>query len=98
MSTTRCATVIMRVLVRSRVAPVVLTALNLLLDTSHLLTAVLIALAELVVAFLPDESGQHRLHLVDVDALAELLGDRLAVAGDPDLELGVHVEVAGRLH
>jgi hypothetical protein len=50
MSTTRCATVIMRVLVRSRVAPVILTALNVLLDTSHLLTALLVALAEIAVA------------------------------------------------
>lgn len=47
MSTTRCATVIMRVLVRSRVAPAALTALNLLLDTSHLLTALLVVLAEI---------------------------------------------------
>jgi hypothetical protein len=50
MSTTRCATVILRVLVRSRVAPVILTALNVLLDTSHLLTALLVALAEVAVA------------------------------------------------
>src|SRR5689334_15572549 len=50
MSTTRCATVITRVLVRSRFAPAFLTALNILLDTSHLVTALLVALAEVVVA------------------------------------------------
>ncbi|GGU31912.1 hypothetical protein [Lentzea flava] len=50
MSTTRCATVITRVLVRSRFAPAVLTALNVLLDTSHLVTALLVALAEIAVA------------------------------------------------
>lgn len=50
MSTTRCAGVITRVLVRSRFAPAVLTALNVLLDTSHLVTALLVALAEVVVA------------------------------------------------
>ena len=49
MSTTRCAVVITRVLVRSRFAPVVLTALNILLDTSHLVTALLVALAEIAV-------------------------------------------------
>ncbi|GAB2848239.1 hypothetical protein [Lentzea nigeriaca] len=50
MSTTRCATVITRVLVRSRFAPAALTALNILLDTSHLVTALLVALAEIAVA------------------------------------------------
>ncbi|NKE60095.1 hypothetical protein FXN61_26165 [Lentzea sp. PSKA42] len=50
MSTTRCATVIMRVLVRSRVAPAILTALNVLLDTSHLVTAIVVVLAEIAVA------------------------------------------------
>ncbi|MCP2250062.1 hypothetical protein [Lentzea aerocolonigenes] len=49
MSTTRCATVIMRVLVRSRVAPAVLTVLNILLDTSTVVTALLLGLAEIVV-------------------------------------------------
>lgn len=49
MSTTRCATVITRVLVRSRFAPAVLTVLNILLDTSHLATALLVALAEIAV-------------------------------------------------
>ena len=47
MSTTRCATVIMRVLVRSRVAPAALAALNVLLDTSHVLTALLVTLVEI---------------------------------------------------
>ena len=50
MSTTRCATVITRVLVRSRFAPGILTLLNLLLDTSHVVTALLVALAEVAVA------------------------------------------------
>ena len=50
MSTTRCATVITRVLVRSRFAPAVLTALNIFLDTSHLVTALVVALAEIAVA------------------------------------------------
>jgi hypothetical protein len=50
MSTTRCATVITRVLVRSRFAPAVLTLLNVLLDTSHLVTALVVALAEIAVA------------------------------------------------
>jgi hypothetical protein len=50
MSTTRCATAITRVLIRSRFAPAVLTALNILLDTSHVVTARLIALAEIAVA------------------------------------------------
>jgi hypothetical protein len=49
MSTTRCATVIMRVLVRSRFAPAVLTLLNVLLDTSHLVIVLLVALAEITV-------------------------------------------------
>ena len=49
MSTTRCATVIMRVLVRSRVAPALLTVLNVLLDTSTVVTALLLGLAEIVV-------------------------------------------------
>ena len=47
MSTTRCATVIMRVLVRSRVAPAALAVLNVLLDTGHLLTALVVAVAEI---------------------------------------------------
>ena len=97
MSTTRCTTAVMRVLLRGRVADVLLTALDLLLDTGHVLTAVLVALAELVVVLLTHERGQQRLHLVDVDALAELLGDRRVAAGDPDLELRVEVEVTGRL-
>ena len=97
MSTTRCATVIVRVLVRSRVAATVLTVLNVLLDTSHAVTALVLALAEVAVAFLPHEGGQQGLHLVDVDALAELLGDRHVTAGDPDLQLRVEVEMAGRL-
>lgn len=50
MSTTRCATVITRVLVRSRFAPALLTVLNILLDTSHVVTALLVALAEIAVA------------------------------------------------
>ncbi len=50
MSTTRCATVITRVLVRSRFAPTVLTLLNVLLDTSHVVIALLVALAEIAVA------------------------------------------------
>jgi hypothetical protein len=50
MSTTHCATVILRMLVRSRVAPVVLTVLNVLLDTSHLVTALVVALAGIAVA------------------------------------------------
>lgn len=97
MSTTRCAAVIVRVLVRSRFAPTVLTALNLLLDTSHVVTALLLGLAEVALALLAHESRQQGLHLVDVDALAELLGDRDVTAGDPDLQLRVEVEVAGGL-
>ncbi|SDM23743.1 hypothetical protein SAMN04488074_118136 [Lentzea albidocapillata subsp. violacea] len=103
MSTTRCATAVLRVLVRGRVVPVALTAANLLLDTGHVVTALLVALAELAVAIgsqavLPGhESRQQRLHLVDVDTLAELLGDRRLAAGDPDLQLGVQVEMTGRL-
>jgi hypothetical protein len=50
MSTTRCATVITRVLVRSRFAPALLTVLNLLLDTSSLVTALIVAAAEIAVA------------------------------------------------
>jgi hypothetical protein len=50
MSTTRCVAVIVRVLVRSRFAPTVLTALNLLLDTSHVVTALLLALAGVAVS------------------------------------------------
>ncbi|MFS8097763.1 hypothetical protein LFM09_11545 [Lentzea alba] len=50
MSTTRCATVIMRVLVRSRVASALLTALDLLLDTNHVLVAVIVVLTEIAVA------------------------------------------------
>lgn len=49
MSTTRCATVITRVLVRSRVAPALLTLLNVLLDTSHVITALIVCLAEIAV-------------------------------------------------
>lgn len=103
MSTTRCATAVLRVLVRGRVVPPALTAANLLLDTGHVVTALLVALAEIAVALgsrvvLPgEERGQQRLHLVDVDALAELLGDRRPAAGDPDLQLRVDVEVTGRL-
>ena len=103
MSTTRCATAVLRVLLRGRVTQVALTVADLLLDTGHVVTALLLALAEIAVAIgsqtvLPrHERGEQRLHLVDVDALAELLGDRGVRAGDPDLQLGVHVEVAGRL-
>ncbi|RDI22405.1 hypothetical protein DFR72_112273 [Lentzea flaviverrucosa] len=103
MSTTRCATAVLRVLLRGRVTQVALTAANLLLDTGHVVTALLVALAEIAVVIgsqpvLPGrERGQQRLHLVDVDALAELLGDRRVAAGDPDLQLRVHVEVTGRL-
>lgn len=50
MSTTRCAGVITRVLVRSRFAPAALTVLNLLLDTSSLVTALIVAAAEIAVA------------------------------------------------
>ncbi|SDP03671.1 hypothetical protein SAMN05421507_10534 [Lentzea jiangxiensis] len=102
MSTTRCAAAVLRVLTRGRVVPVLLTVLDVLLDTGHVVTAIAVGLAELAAAIgaqvLPGhEGGQQRLHLVDVDALAELLGDRHVVAGDPDLELRVEVEVAGRL-
>lgn len=103
MSTTRCAAAVLRVLPRGRVASTVLAAANLLLDTGHVATALLVALAEIAVALhaqavLPgQERREQRLHLVDVDALPELLGDRRVVAGDPDLQLGVEVEMAGGL-
>ncbi|SDG07674.1 hypothetical protein SAMN05216553_105222 [Lentzea fradiae] len=103
MSTTRCTATVLRVLLRGRVASGLLAAANLLLDTGHLTTALLVALAEVAVALhaqavLPGhERREQCLHLVDVDALPELLGDRRVVAGDPDLELRVEVEVPGGL-
>src|SRR3954465_2698211 len=44
-----------------------------------------------------DEGGQQGLHLVDVHAAPELLGDALP-ARDPDRQFGVEVEAARRLH
>lgn len=78
MSTTRCATVITRVLVRSRFAPTLLTLLNVLLDTSHVVTALLVALAEIAVAL----SAQSRPDAPGYRATKVELADRPALSDD----------------
>ena len=69
MSTTRCATVITRVLVRSRFASAVLTLLNLLPDTSGVVTALLLVLAEIAVA-LGSQPRNHGYRAVNVASSA----------------------------
>jgi len=44
-----------------------------------------------------DEVGEHRLHLVDVHALGELLLDGHRIARDPDLQFRIEIERSGRL-
>ncbi|SEQ78345.1 hypothetical protein SAMN05216188_10587 [Lentzea xinjiangensis] len=50
MSTTRCTAAVLRVLLRGRVAPAVLTALGFLPDSGHLAAAIVLCLGETVLA------------------------------------------------
>lgn len=45
-----------------------------------------------------DEVCQGLLHALDIRPTPELALDRVHVAGDVDLHLGIHIKSAGRLH